>query len=692
MIKIITGSDEVLRYLEDVKKLADLHRDELGFIPYLAYDGAMHKGNLFVAIVEQQNQQFAGYVMLGGRFPRKKIFQLAVLSEHRRMGVGKLLVEEAVKDADKKGFYGISIKVGEQMDANSFWDNNQFDLVHTQQGGSLHPRVNIRIREIVPSLFSIRAQPQSALQLAATNILSKPPIYLLDTNILLDVSNERPNNDESKNLRRLIDEDDITVAISEEAIDELEKNCEQSGESALAIANNLPRLQVGDDKHLITDLTEVMFHAKNSINQLDQSNIKHIATAISNNARGFITRDKSILRKHGDLWSKFSIEILSLTDFLHEDDASELNAVTLSSVDEKDNFSISPELNDETHKKIVEISPKQKIDQSKFDYVALQVNGASAAFCALEKRFPQKRRAKDAVIFLPDNFDKASAVLMLDYISHKSLPDSNAIDPNFVISLAIFGNDGRMANVLEGRGYRKAENNTYRKISVGPVIGEQNWEEKKGVINKLAPLISLPDTLPDYQDLGQNFSQESGQSIPLYALENFLSTIFILPNREGAIIPIKKAYANDLFAHDHQRSLLPSSRARFSEHKSYFGNYRSASKLQPGKLLFFYQSNDGHEQGGIIAFSRISHSHLASKNKAISEKSRNQGVLDRAGIDRYTQDGKILETVFTHSVILRKIVTLDKLRKIAGKNINLVTAVSINHKKVCEIFKEGGML
>ena len=690
MIEIITTFDEVVPYLNDVTALANAQRKELGFIPSSAYKESCFKGNLFVAtiITEQEKKLFAGYALLGGIFPAKRIFQLAVFSQYRSRGVGKSLVDMIVQDADKKGFYRIAIKVGEKLSANAFWNKSLFALEKTIPGRLLHPLVNVRIREIRPSLFSPALQPQPALRAMADTILSKATLYLLDTNILLDISKELPESNISRNLLRLVNEGDIEVAISQEAVKELEKHCLQGEDPALKIANSLPILTLDNEKNLLTHLREVVFSSEKNIQSRDASDIKHIATAIFNNAKGFITRDEFILRQHEVLWNQFSLEILSPVDFWVEDELSRLDTVTLDSVARRENFAILT-MQDSERERIRKIFPGYEIDERKFDYAFLKVNEKIAAYCAVEKRLPRGGRAKVATLFLLDNPSKANALIMLDYISMKSLPDSKEI----AINLSVLGDSGQMADVLMERGYHKTEDGTYGKICAGPVIGKKNWNNKKEAIKRLSS-ISLPATLPDYRSFDQKVPLEQEREVPLWALEDFLSAILVLPSRDGSIIPIRKEYADELFAHAPQRSLLPPLVARLSEHKSYFGDYRVASRLRPGKLLFFYQSQTQYEPGQVIAFARIVRSNIASKDKTNAmEESRRRGVLGDTALNDLGRSDKMLETVFTHSVVFPKPVMLKRLREIGcNDKANFVTAFNITHQQVCTLLKEGGIL
>ena len=277
---------------------------------------------------------------------------------------------------------------------------------------------------------------------------------------------------------------------------------------------------------------------------------------------------------------------------------------------------------------------------------------------------------------------------MLNYISSKSVPDTKSVS---AINLLLHGWGGQIVDVFQDRGYYKSDDGKYRKIFAGPIIGTHNWLEKKKGIKKIGQ-ISLSDTPPNYEKFNQDISLRQEVKVPLQVLENFLSAIFILPDRDGVIVPIKKDYADAFFGHSHQQSLFPPPEARLSEYKSYFGTHRVSHRLLVGKLLFFYQSQTKNTQGQVIGFARIARSNMASKNEA-DKVSKSNGVLDDSGFKNVTKNDIVLETVFTHSVIFPNPVSLKRLREIGcGDKANFVTAFNITHQQVCELLKEGGVL
>lgn len=691
MIKILKRPDEVFPYLKEIGALADSQKNELGFIPYSAYEDSCYKGNLVVAIAEGQKGEdlFAGYVLLGGRYPTKRIFQLAVSPNCRRKGIGKLLVNAVCESAEKLGFYKIVIRVGKTMDANKFWKKSGFILARTQEGGAVHPVLNVMFREIVPTIFSLASQQRTGLRQVVSGIPARPVPYLLDTNIIIDISTKRDATEASENLMLLVGKGDINVAVAQASVNELELYRQLENDLPLNMTDNLPVFSLVHDDELKSELRDIIFPSKNDLSQRDISDLENVATAVKY-TKGFITRDGAILRQHETLWNKFSLEVLSPSDFLEESEVRGLSAMEMGAISSEEILEITPNPTEVFFEDLAGIFPKHEINKDKFAYAFLKINEEITAGCAIQKRRPVGGRARDAILFAlnKDNSGARAVSLMLDFIFKQPSPSSA---PASTISLAVHGRAEQLDDTLIDRGYYPADDGKYRKICAGPIICSKNWQEKKKEIKKMSQ-ISLPNTIPNYENFDQDVVLENNVSVSLQALEDFLSSILLLPNRDGVIVPIKQEYADDFFAHSSQESLLSPPEAQLSWYKSYFGTSRVKSRLLTGRLLFFYQSKSQGGKGEVVACARIVRSNIASKNKT-SQEAMMRGVLDQDGLQHIIRADTVLETVFTHSVVFPMPVPLERLREIGcDDKANFVTAYGIGPQRTHDLINEGGVL
>lgn len=698
MIKIIRNAEKISRcHLGEIKKLADSLKKQLGFIPYSAYEPGGYKGNVFVAVTKQQPEQFAGFVLCGGRGPTRKIFQLAVAEKYRKQRVGSKLVDHVVKDALRRKCSEICIKVGKTLPANKFWDKAGFRLINTIEGGKLHPKINVRFKELVPTVFTPRppavlpSLSQNVLRLAK-HVIEPSALYCIDTNIVLDMAkSNREHHVVAVNLLQMEKQGEISLAIAPKTIAELEKNQQSDDSKLLNLLARLRRLLATEMQDQIDKVCKAIFAHKYHLGLHDEADATLLATAIANKATGFITRDNKILKNHEVLLAKFGIQVLAPEEFWRENESEELRLddLDLKSLVSQKNHQILPQLPEQIEWKIVANLPEYKIDRTRFDYASTYGYSGNALACAIEKRYSESVRARKVHLILPTDYTAKDVKRMLDYVSRNVAPKENKVGS---VHIQCYGMRKEMTGIFMGRGYGKENTTEYSKIFAGKMLAKQNWQQRRLEIQRLTINVVLPDSPPKYRKFDQPISLGKGDSVPLAVLENFLSTILLLPGRDGVILPIKKDYAENLFSLGVE-SLLPVPEAYLSGYKSYFGDYRAFARLQPGNLLFFYRTKFGPSQGQIVVVSRIVRSRLMSTEEALRDQTASgQRVLTDGEIRDRSSGGKILETVVTNSVILPKPIQFSEISKIVPGNNRFQTAFPINHQQVCQLLEKGGML
>ena len=82
---VLDVPEEVIGYLDQVRRLADANRDALGFLSVTAYEEAAMKGCLWVAVTGTA-KKLRGYLFFGVRFPRLRVYQVYVCPECDRNG------------------------------------------------------------------------------------------------------------------------------------------------------------------------------------------------------------------------------------------------------------------------------------------------------------------------------------------------------------------------------------------------------------------------------------------------------------------------------------------------------------------------------------------------------------------------------------------------------------------------------
>ncbi|SRR5258708_3703328 len=122
-IEILSGSNIVAAFVDQVQLAADTEKDALGFLPERAFKEAADQGKLLVAVVRQGNTTvYAGHLMHGGVFPQARIFQVYTCPEFRRNGIARRLVEAIVRKAEALQFMSVLAQVADDLVANRFWE------------------------------------------------------------------------------------------------------------------------------------------------------------------------------------------------------------------------------------------------------------------------------------------------------------------------------------------------------------------------------------------------------------------------------------------------------------------------------------------------------------------------------------------------------------------------------------------
>ena len=125
---LLTHTEEVRPYVQQVRTLADEHRREFGFIPRSAYDDAALREKLWVA-VGSVSRDFRGYLYFGGRHPRMRVFQICVAPGHRSSGIAQRIISEFAQYSQRLHYLNITADVLSTLPANRFWKSQGFEII-----------------------------------------------------------------------------------------------------------------------------------------------------------------------------------------------------------------------------------------------------------------------------------------------------------------------------------------------------------------------------------------------------------------------------------------------------------------------------------------------------------------------------------------------------------------------------------
>jgi len=118
--------------LDAVKKIADAHKYELGFVLRPALANSIDRGELFVA---ENAAGVIGFVDFHHRRDEQTtLYHIVVEPDHRVRGIGHALVEALIADAREQGKSVIQLKCPQDLSANAFYQRLGFYHAGTNAG------------------------------------------------------------------------------------------------------------------------------------------------------------------------------------------------------------------------------------------------------------------------------------------------------------------------------------------------------------------------------------------------------------------------------------------------------------------------------------------------------------------------------------------------------------------------------
>ncbi len=693
MIIIIKDPEQVSIYKKNITDRADLYRDRLGFMPFSAYKNMIDRGKVFAAIEETvAGKSCIGHLIFGGRFPNGRIFHVAVDKSHLRKGIGEKLVNTVMDYAKNKNYQSMKAHVGSKLDINGFWEFMGFALFHTIKGKQTHPIINVRVYELIKTPLFLSMDNQTSninIKSIVDGMQYGTSRCFLDANIIIDMTKEREGSKPAKYILNDVKKPYYQLFISSEVIKELE-NYSHSKDEALNLAKQFPRLPESKDKTLQKKLLALVFPEQikqNKITKNDLADAQHLATAIENKIDNFVTRDKGILQNRDVILEEHNLHVMS-SDELYEPElqspiySDHSISISKNKITAKKNIEhdiIAPLISDS------EIAKWGERDLHHINNYVIYLQNNIIGFALLRSYKKGLIENIDMLInFCENEHEYESDILhfflewIVDITRQYRIAD---------IQLTLQSCSIQTNKILLEHGYNRATDNKYRKIFIPKVITSDNWDEYLGTLKDVLN-IDFPNIPPNFTDFSQQIPIKHNTTVNLDKLESFISSIFLLPNRDGVIIPIKKGFAQMLFRHSKQISLLPSNYdTPLSWKKSYFSSPRSKKILTTGSPLLFYES----DKGGVIAIARIIGSYLIDKEKFKSVS--HQGVLTDSEFDNICKGKICLETVFDNSIIFPKPVSFQSLVSMGADNgTHFISASRIKYDIIQKIIREGGVV
>jgi len=636
--------------------------------------------------------------------------QMFTHPKYRRRGLATQLIDHLKEFLTQKSFTSISARVAEDLiEANEYWSRQHFYIQRIVDGGATRKRkILVRCHELAsPQLFpSSGISAENPLGLTTPSI-TDTPLYLLDLNVLFDLSPRRLRLDETANLFQAERMHFFRLAISSEIRKELQRTANQGKtdpmESFINIFPSFPLFQNNDSETLITELASIVFPDKSfpQLSSNDNSDLRHIATVIQRNLAGLITNDNALLEAYLPIKSRYGIEVRSPSSFGLGMTASPENTqfettnnatLTLRNIS---NLDVDVQA-------VHTLLSKLKIPGSTIatGWLPCESHGKTARCCGVWEEailvgyltWSARGTAESVIAHIATDENNPQALsaarILLIYLLEQLSPN----EP-YQVQLELPAHQSNVRDIAAGFGFcRSANQNSLSKIILGGVLTEKTWSTYQ---NKLANKYSLklPQSIPTYSNIDQQIKiltpDGNQRHVTLDLLESLLSpALLCLPNRPAVITPVQRSFSEALLGHSEQSSLFPKNTASLFQERHYISSKQTLQHFKRGTLILFYESIKHKGRCEIVAIARVREA-FHKINTTFDESDFMQSVLSKTSLTNIGKSKIKTVTAFDNIYLLPKPIPLKFLQRIGcGKATDLITTHPINNSQLQEILRE----
>jgi GNAT superfamily N-acetyltransferase len=695
--------------LPTLRAAADADRDALGFYAEGVFREFARLGKLLVLACKGADPQYAAHLLFDRRFPRAKVLQLHVMPPLRGRGLAGLLLNHLRQSLTKDGFTSISARVAEELtQANRFWSTQQFYVQRTEPGGATRNRaILVRCHELAtPQLFPPAGLDENnplGLSVPASNEL---PVYLLDLNVLFDFGPRRQRRPEALSILQVERMDFCRLAVSDEAQSELQRTATPGRTDPMAdwiaIFPIFPLSDQTEVVPLLQELREIVFPGKTAATMTpnETSDVRHIATAVANKLAGLITNDTAMLNAAVPIARRFGIQVLSSAAFRPD---------TRQAPARRDIQSVSRTVLslDTLHSGNVE-QIRTFLSTMGLSASALASgwlhSGPSAAsapqwlvsdghhiigYLTWLALAPESTLSARAIVDEQNAQAQDAARILLTHLIDQLIRGA----PRRVL-LHLAPRQSILRDLANGLGFCSSRDaHILIKAALGRLITPDTWELRRQELKDLID-IRLSERMPPYRHPDPHIEVGTPDGnrhfIGLLQLESLLSPVLIiLPGRPAVITPIRTKFAESLFGHARQGTLLPSNTSSQYRERHYVSGPQTFSQLRPGTLMLFYESLKDGGRGELIAAARVTESYQKAAT-ALRRTDLEKSVLTTDNLSDIGAAAMKSVTAFDNVFLFDQPIPLKRLRALGcGQPAQLITTRAISDTQLQSILREG---
>ncbi|NNG70492.1 GNAT family N-acetyltransferase [Rhizobium laguerreae] len=699
--------DNLLGMASQIQALADSEKEPLGFLPETAILDAICRKRLIAMTADTGSaREFAGYLLFSGVFPHAKVQQIAVVPKYRGQGVASALMRTIVAELEKRGFMTVRADVASDLPAAmAFYAKQGFEIVREREGGKARGRkILVHVRELeTDTLFSLAERtPLHGLDLGLRRrSASKSPLFAFDVNIFLDLVKNRQHSDQARRLFGAALGHDIRLAVSDEFIKELRRNSNDTKNDPLfQMALNLPRLPPVDAAQQeqlhqrVHDIVFVQRSRRSTGSEQAISDARHLSHAALARASAFVTRDGAMLQARDELLLDVGIDVISLDELVDLLPADRQHAISSTAAGR--GFTAALSSNEEVQAYLTEMSilaiVKPLLDANLENHPRLWKITEDRRTVAVGCLFMERSLEPTARLLVHVRPENPNSSLFADYLLDVLIRDACAGGP-LILELEHIPGQATINSIARGYGFIISKASTrLTKIALGKPLTAQNWIASSKELQRRTGFV-LPNEIPKAADarIALSFYRGSSVQISSQELENLLGpTIFVWSGRNGVMVPITRAYADELLGtgRQHRLSFIENMDAAFLAKRAYVNSPRSAKLIRPEMPIIFYESKrNGKGRGAVVAVARVVDAIISKKDELSSEDIRRLVVEN---ISDFSKSQDVLLTTFDNLIQLPNPVPVKRLRELdAMRPANLVSPAPLSSGKISQILAEG---
>ncbi len=312
---VVTGNEQRVEFLtltaNDLDDVDDLMKQDsrtLGFLPTEALTDYLQRGRVIGA--KTKGEGLIGYLLYAPSESRLRIVQLCVSAGFRGLGIASRLLEELKGTATTQS--AITLSCRRDFPAHRLWPKLGFVSIGEKPGRSVAGHLL--------NLWHLPLDPANQLDLGLFQAQTSDETVdvIVDAQVFFDLS--KPDSVESQPSKALLADflvDSLNLWTTDELFNEIDRNEDSEIRQAGRVRmQQFP--QVTYPPRLMEDfegrLRNVLPHRTPS--QL--SDIMHLAKAAASDVAVFVTRDRPLLNKAGDIADLTDLRVLSPTDLIVE--------------------------------------------------------------------------------------------------------------------------------------------------------------------------------------------------------------------------------------------------------------------------------------------------------------------------------------------------------------------------------------